>query len=190
MKAGQLEKSYLTRESLDALLQMVVTYVPQAKVLWLIGTNEKWLAGDMPTGRAILQEAYAVIPNSEEILLAALKLEFENREPESAKMLLAKARERGGNERVWMKSAIVERELGNIAKEQRLFDEGLQRFPSFFKLWLMLGQFEEQSGHRAEEKKAYEGGMKNCPCCIPLWLSVGILQEKMHGLNKARAVIA
>nr|KYP53403.1 Pre-mRNA-processing factor 6 [Cajanus cajan] len=162
LKAAQLEKSHGTRESLDALLRKAVTYRPQAEVLWLMGAKEKWLAGDVPAARAILQEAYAAIPNSEEIWLAAFKLEFENHEPERARMLLAKARERGGTERVWMKSAIVERELGNIEEERKLLDEA---------------------------KKVYESGLKNCPNCVPLWLSLANLEEEMNGLSKARAVL-
>jgi len=66
--------------------------------VWLKDAKEKWLAGDVPATRAILQEPYAAIPNSEAIWLAAFKLEFENQEPERARMLLA----------------TVERELGNI----------------------------------------------------------------------------
>ncbi|GLT67413.1 hypothetical protein SLA2020_397260 [Shorea laevis] len=189
LKAAQLEKSHGTRESLDALLRKAVTYRPQAEVLWLMGAKEKWLAGDVPAARAILQEAYAAIPNSEEIWLAAFKLEFENHEPERARMLLAKARERGGTERVWMKSAIVERELGNTEEERRLLDEGLKRFPSFFKLWLMLGQLEERLGHLEKAKEAYELGLKHCPSFIHLWLSLANLEEKMNGLSKARAVL-
>ncbi|OIW15538.1 hypothetical protein TanjilG_16144 [Lupinus angustifolius] len=204
LKAAQLEKSHGTRESLDALLRKAVTYRPQAEVLWLMGAKEKWLAGDVPAARAILQEAYAAIPNSEEIWLAAFKLEFENHEPERARMLLAKARERGGTERVWMKSAIVERELGNIEEERRLLNEGLKQFPSFYKLWLMLGQFEERLAenakqldqpekqrlyHMKEAKKVYESGLKNCPNCTPLWLSLANLEEEMDGLGKARAVL-
>lgn len=189
LKAAQLEKSHGTRESLDALLRKAVTYIPHAEVLWLMGAKEKWLAGDVPAARAILQEAYAAIPNSEEIWLAAFKLEFENQEPERARMLLAKARERGGTERVWMKSAIVERELGNTADERRLLDEGLKLFPSFFKLWLMLGQLEERLGNLEKAKEAYELGLKHCSKCIPLWLSLAHLEEKVVGLSKARAVL-
>lgn len=189
LKAAQLEKSHGTRESLDALLRKAVTYIPHAEVLWLMGAKEKWLAGDVPAARAILQEAYAAIPNSEEIWLAAFKLEFENHEPERARMLLAKARERGGTERVWMKSAIVERELGNTEEERKLLDEGLKRFPSFFKLWLMLGQLEERLHNLDPAKQTYESGLKHCPSCIPLWLSLANLEEKMNGLSKARAVL-
>jgi len=172
IKAAQLEKSHGTRESLCALLKKAINYNPRAEVLCLMAAKEKWLAGNVPDGRAIRQEAYVAIPNSEEIWLAAFKLEFENNEPERARMLLAKTRERGGTERVWMKSAIVERELGNVSEERRLLEEGLKLFPSFFKLWLMLGQMEDRTGDRAKSKEVYENGLKHCPSCIPLWHSL------------------
>ncbi|KAL8142470.1 hypothetical protein V2J09_015502 [Rumex salicifolius] len=189
IKAAQFEKSHGTRESLDILLRRAVTYVPQAEILWLMGAKEKWLAGDVPAARAILQEAYAAIPYNEEIWLAAFKLEFENHELERAKILLAKARERGGTERVWMKSAIVEREMGNNDEERRLLDEGLKRFPLFYKLWLMLGQLEERLGQMNRAREVYESALKHCSKCIPLWLSLANLEEKMNGLSKARAVL-
>ncbi|KAK2452037.1 protein STABILIZED1 [Trifolium repens] len=204
IKAAQLERSHGTRESLDALLRKAVTYRPQAEVLWLMGAKEKWLAGDVPAARAILQEAYTVIPNSEEIWLAAFKLEFENHESERARMLLAKVREGGGTERVWMKSAIVERELGNIEEERKLLNEGLKQFPSFYKLWLMLGQLEERlaeaakqqdqpekrHAHKMEAKKVYDSGLISCPNSVPLWLSLANLEEEMSGMSKARAVFS
>ncbi|CAM8891011.1 unnamed protein product [Rhodiola kirilowii] len=189
LKAAQLEKSHGTRESLDALLRKAVNYKPDAEVLWLMGAKEKWLAGDVPAARAILQEAYAAIPNSEEIWLAAFKLEFENKEPERARRLLSRAREKGGTERVWMKSAIVERELGNVEEERRLLEEGLKIYPSFFKLWLMFGQLDERLGNLDQAKGAYEAGLKHCPHCIPLWLSLAKLEERVNGMSKARAVL-
>ncbi|CAN6351044.1 unnamed protein product [Urochloa humidicola] len=189
LKAAQLEKSHGSRESLDTLFKKAVKYNPQAQVLWLMAAKEKWLAGDVPAARAILQEAYVAIPDSEEIWLAAFKLEFDNNEPERARLLLAKARERGGTERVWMKSAIVERELGNVNEERRLLEEGLKLFLPFFKLWLMLGQMEDRIGHGLKAKEVYENGLKHCPSYIPLWLSLANLEEKISGLSKSRAVL-
>ncbi|KAG7544452.1 PRP1 splicing factor N-terminal [Arabidopsis suecica] len=189
LKAAQLEKSHGSMESLDAVLRKAVTYLPQAEVLWLMCAKEKWLAGDVPAARGILQEAHAAIPNSEEIWLAAFKLEFESREVERARMTLAKARERGTTGRVWMKSAIVERELGNVDEERRLLEEGVKKFPAFFKLWLMLGQLGERFRHLEQAKNAYTSGLKHCPECTPLWLSLADLEEKVNGLNKARAVL-
>ncbi|KAI3941813.1 hypothetical protein MKW98_030543 [Papaver atlanticum] len=189
LTAAQLEKSHGTRESHNSIVRKAVTYRPQVEVLWLMGAKEKWLAGEVPAARAILQEAYAAIPNSEDIWLAAVMLEFENQEPERARLLLAKARERGGTERVWMKSAIVEREMENSSEERKLLEEGLKFFPSFFKLWLMLGQLNDRVGQLEQAKEAYETGVKHCPSCIPLWLSLATLEEKMNGLSKARAVL-
>uniref|UniRef100_A0A0E0JGQ7 PRP1 splicing factor N-terminal domain-containing protein n=1 Tax=Oryza punctata TaxID=4537 RepID=A0A0E0JGQ7_ORYPU len=189
LKAAQLEKSQGTKESLYILLSKARTCNQHAEVLWLMSAKETWLAGDVPAARDILQEASASLPDSEEIWLAAFKLEFENNEPERARILLSKARGRGGTERVWMKSAIVERELGNVDEERKLLEEGLKLFPSFFKLWLMLGQMEDWLGHGAKAKEAYENALKHCPSCIPLWLSLANLEEKINGLSKLRAVL-
>ncbi|KAL3621600.1 Protein STABILIZED1 [Castilleja foliolosa] len=189
LKAAQLEKSHGTRESLDKLLQKAFTYIPRAPALWLMRAKEKWLAGDVPAARGILQQAYSALPDSEEIWLAMFKLEFENNEHERGKRILEKARERGGMEKIWMKSAIVERELGNTVEERSFLDEGLKRFPSFYKLWLMLGQLEERLGNMEQAKETYELGLKDCPNCIPMWLSLAHLEEKLNGFSKARAVL-
>ncbi|GKD48526.1 protein stabilized1, partial [Tanacetum coccineum] len=57
-----------------------------------------------------------------------------------------------GGERVWMKYAIVERELENTEEERRLLNEGLELFPLFFKLRLMFGQLEERLGRLPQAK--------------------------------------
>lgn len=59
-------------------------------------------------------QAFAAITDSEAIWLAAFKLEFENEEPHRAQGLMAKARNSLKTQRVWMKSAIVERELARL----------------------------------------------------------------------------
>ena len=53
-------------ESLDTLLNKDVNHNPRAEVLWLMAAKEKLMAGDVRAARAILQEAYTAIPNSEE----------------------------------------------------------------------------------------------------------------------------
>ena len=116
VRAAQHEKAHGTAESLDKLLRNAVSYCPSAQVLWLMGAKEKWLAGDVTSARAILNEAFRANPDSEQVWLAAVKLESENNEPDRARMLLAKARERAGTERVWMKSTVLEISLGEITR--------------------------------------------------------------------------
>ena len=89
----------------------------------------------MPSARAVLQEAFAANPDSEEIWLAAFKLEFENGERERARALLAKARASNGTERVWLKSAVVEREAGDGAAQRAVLEGGLKSYPASPKLW-------------------------------------------------------
>ena len=72
------------------------------------------LQGDVPAARSILALAFQANPNSEEIWLAAVKLESENGENERARRLLEKARASAGTARVMMKSAKLEWVLDNI----------------------------------------------------------------------------
>ena len=51
---------------------------------------------------------------------------------------------------------------GEQEEEQRLLEDGLQRFPAFDKLWLMLGQLEERRGQAAAARTAYQNGLKRC----------------------------
>jgi len=55
-----------------------------------------------------------VIGDSDQIWLAAVKLESENKEYERARKLLNRARERAGTQRVWMKSAALEWQEGHL----------------------------------------------------------------------------
>ena len=56
--------------------------------------------GDVPGSRAVLKAANLANPDSENIWLAAVKLEFENNEVERARALLTKAREKSPTEKV------------------------------------------------------------------------------------------
>lgn len=58
------------------------------------------LQGDVPAARSILSLAFQANPNSEEIWLAAVKLESENNEDERARQLLARARSNASTARV------------------------------------------------------------------------------------------
>lgn len=112
-----------------------------------MGAKSKWLAGDVPAARGILSLAFQANPNSEEIWLAAVKLESENHEYERARRLLAKARGSAPTPRVMMKSAKLEWSLDDLDAALKLLEEALKVFPDFPKLWMMTGQIHEQKGN-------------------------------------------
>lgn len=189
--AAQLEKEHGSPGALDTLLAKAVTYCPQAEVLWLMRAKEKWLSGQVGAARAVMADAFNANPDSEDIWLAAFKLEFENAEVERARAILGKARESASasTPRVWMKSAMVEREAGDLPAQRALLNEGLRRFPEFAKLHLMLGQLEEQSGSPDGARNAYKAGCTRCMGSAALWRSRARLEENAGQLGRARALL-
>ena len=65
-----------------------------------MAAKEKWLAGDVPAAREVLERAFVANPESEQIWLAAVKLEAENGELEVARELLIRARTVADTQRV------------------------------------------------------------------------------------------
>eukprot|EP00884_Botryococcus_braunii_P009418 jgi/Botrbrau1/18478/Bobra.0072s0060.1 len=190
-RAAQLEKVHGTRDSLNAVLSEAVRHCPEAEVLWLMWAKEAWMAGEIDAARKILEEAFRANADSEEIWLAAFKLEFENNEADRARLLLAKARQSPATstQRVWMKSAIVERELGNVQEEREILEEAIRQFPEFDKLYLMKGQLEEREGKLEAARSAYRQGLGRCMGSVPLWRSLARLEERSGAVGKARSLL-
>lgn len=188
-------------KKMDAVLKRAVAFCPRAVVLWLMAAKALWRRGDVPGARAVLEEAFAANPDAEEVWLAAFKLEFETRQPARARALLAKARERGRGDskreggggagaRVYVKSAIVEREAGDVDAERALLHEGLEKHPHSEKLWLMLGQLERRvPGNDDAAREAYQKGARRCPRCAPLWIELAALECARGRHHRARAVL-
>lgn len=190
-RAATLEKLHGTSEAMFEILKRAVHYCPQAEVLWLMAAKEKWILGDVQGARSILEEAFVRNPDSEDIWLAAFKVEFESGEIERARLILAKARDHqdASSERVWMKSAILERHAKDDEAQRHLLHEGLSRFPKAWKLYLMLGQMEEAAGNISEARTSYSEGIRACPDCVPLWAAAARLEENNGAVTKARAIL-
>eukprot|EP01025_Chloroclados_australasicus_P029561 TRINITY_DN2954_c1_g1_i5.p3 TRINITY_DN2954_c1_g1~~TRINITY_DN2954_c1_g1_i5.p3 ORF type:complete len:271 (-),score=28.92 TRINITY_DN2954_c1_g1_i5:402-1214(-) len=88
-----------------------------------------------------------------------------------------------------MKSAMVERELGNIEEQRQMLDQGIKRFPDFYKLWLMLGQLETEQGNIEAARRVYNNGLAKCRESVPLWCGLARLEESQGNIGKARAVL-
>lgn len=174
------------------LLDQAVRCCPNAEVLWLMSAKEAWTNGSVENARLILRQAFSANPNSEAIWLAAVKLEWENDEIELARALLAKARAHAPSAQVWMKSILLEREVGTARlEEEKLLKEGVTRFPDSPKLHMMAGQFYEHSDppDYTEAKRRYRTGIQQCPKCMHLWILSSRLEEKVTGVTKARSVL-
>jgi len=188
-KVAQLEKTHGTKESLDQTLQKAIKFCPHFETLWLMYAKEKWVSGDVVEARKILTKAFESNPGSEDIWLAAVKIESEMNEIKIARGLLQRARETAPTERVWMKSALLEREFGGDSKtELSLLEQGLQKFPKSFKLWLMKMQlFERTKAPIQTIREVYKQALLQCPNSTAIWIESARIEKQTNNANRARS---
>lgn len=179
-----------TKEQLTKLLESAVKAVPQAEVLWLMHAKEKWLAGEIDSAKIILKDAFEANPNSEEIWLAAIKLETETGDIDLARKFLQQARAKANTERVWMKSAVLERHVKNFSKALEILDEALRIFPAFAKLWIIKGQILLDNLKDVDQARLhYSKALKHHPKSVVLWILAAKLEESHNSFIKARATL-
>lgn len=188
-RAADLEKAHGTRESLDAILQRAVEHCPQAEVLWLMAAKEKWMTGDVPTAREILERAFVANKESEQIWLAAVKLEAENNELGVARQLLERARSVADTERIWMKSAVFERQEGQLEDALNVLTTAISKFPKFAKLYMVQGQIYQSQKNHPAARASFAAGIKVCPKEATLWILASRLEELDGKSIKARALL-
>jgi pre-mRNA-processing factor 6 len=189
LAAADFEKNHGTKDALWQMLEKAVEACPQSEVLWMMLAKEKWQAGEINNARRVLGRAFKQNPNNEDIWLAAVKLEAENNQPEQARDLLTTARQEAPTDRVWMKSAAFERQLGDAEAALDLVNQALQLFPAAAKLWMMKGQVYQGEGKLPQAREAYGTGTKACPKSVPLWLLYSRLEEKAGNTVKSRGIL-
>ncbi|KAF8876393.1 hypothetical protein BD779DRAFT_1475648 [Infundibulicybe gibba] len=177
-RAAELEKTHGTRQSLDAILTRAVHHCPQAEVLWLMSAKEKWLAGDVPAAREVLEH-----------LVGRVKLEAENGELGVARELLVRARTVADTERIWMKSAVFERQQGQLSTALETLAAALTKFPKFAKLYMIQGQIYQSQKNHAAARASFAAGLKTCPKEATLWILASRLEEADSKSIKARALL-
>ena len=69
--------------------------------------KEKWVGGEVPADREVLEKSFVANPESEQIWLAAVKLEAENGELGVARELLVRARTVADTQRVSCSLSVV-----------------------------------------------------------------------------------
>ena len=189
LAAAELERNHGTKEALWELLEKAVEACPTSEVLWMQLAREKWQNGSIDEARKVLGLAFQQNPGNENIWLEAVKLEAENGESQKARDLLATARSEAGTDRVWIKSAAFERQLGDIDAALALVNEGLGIYPKADKLWMMKGQLYETKNMLPQAREAFNTGTRACPQSVPLWLLASRLEEKMGVVVKARSIL-
>jgi pre-mRNA-processing factor 6 len=116
-------------------------------------------------------------------------IEAENNELEAARRLMLRARTVAGTDRIWMKSAVFERQHGTLQDALSTADEALAKFPAYDKLYMIKGQILQSLGNTSGARETYALGVKKCPNSVPLWIMSSRLEEKTGLAIKARAIL-
>jgi len=122
-------------------------------------------------------------------------------------VLLQRARERAQTDRVFMKSALLEREEKNCKEALKLIEEGISKYKTFAKFYIMGGQIcsDDLAKNKANLDKArrfYQRGLQECPNNVVIWILASRLEERAHtfdttntnvkpglGVTKARGLL-
>lgn len=148
--------------------------------------KEHWLGGDVDSARQVLGDAFNANPSSEAVWLAAVKLEAENNEIKNARMLLNKARLQSGTERIWMKSAVFERQHGDKAEALKCINEAITKFSTFDKLYMIkVGLLDSNK----DVRDTFAAALKACPQSPTLWILSSRFEEKMGVVIRSRALL-
>jgi pre-mRNA-processing factor 6 len=172
-RAANVEKKHGNVEDLHALLAKAVEYCPQSEELWLYYATDRWRRGDFKGARKVLNDAFMANSESEDIWVTAIRLEQEKQQFKRASNLLERARSMCDTPRVWMKSAVLERQMGNHDTELKLIETALGKFPKYDKLWIMLGQYytnKQPQPDLAKARESFRNGVRQCPQSVNLWL--------------------
>lgn len=184
------EKEKGTSIKLLSWLQRAVKACPVAELLWLMLAKEQWTGGDINAGKNTLKLAFSAIPESAQIWLAAIKLEMETKDFNKARELLKEARSKANTDKIWMKSAVLERLLKNYDAALSVLDQGLAQHSGVYKLWVIKGQILQDDLNRIEEARAhYALALKKLPRVPLLWILASRLEENNGSLIKARSLL-
>lgn len=200
-------------KQMQKVLEDAILFCQGADVLWLMLAKDKWKRNGAEAARDVLRRAFEVLPDRESIWLAAAKVETESGEFDRARHILETARSKAPSSKVYMKSALLERQLGHCNAEKQLLCRGLEAFPNGEKLWLMLAQWfergEQENGHIGnghikdemdEDRKSevkqlfnargvYMKAVDRCKTCVALWIGYCRCEERGGVISKARAIL-
>jgi len=100
-----------------------------------------------------------------------------------------RARTVADTERIWMKSAVFERQQGQADLALKTVSTALSKYPKFAKLYMIKGQIHQAAKDYSGARAAYAAGLKAVPKDITLWVLASRLEEADGKSIRARALL-
>lgn len=88
-----------------------------------------------------------------------------------------------------MKSAVFERQQGQLSTALETLSTALKKYPKFAKLYMIQGQIHQAQKNFPAARASFAAGIKACPKDITLWILASRLEEADGKSIKARALL-
>jgi pre-mRNA-processing factor 6 len=187
--SADLEKHHGTTETLLSVLERAVNACPHTPSLWLIFAREMWQSGDPEQARRVLGRSFEALPGNEMLYTRAVDFEVDAGNYEKAREFLEIARDSAATDRIFMKSAVLERQLENYETAIDICNQGLQNWPGSWKLHAIKGQLYEQLSRLPAAQEAFSIGTRAAPKAPVLYILLARLQEKQGAIVRARSTL-
>ena len=69
-----------------------------------------------------------------------------------------------------MKSAVFERQQGQLSTALETLETALKKYPKFAKLYMIQGQIHHSQGNYPAARASFAAGIKQCPKDVNLWI--------------------
>lgn len=187
--AADLEKQHGTTESLLTILDNSVNSCPKSETLWLLYAREMWQANRPVEARQVIARSFQHLPGNENMFTRAVDFEVDANEFDQARNFLRIARDSAATDRIYIKSAAFERQLGELDTAMGFVEQGLQIFPGSWKLHAIKGQIYESQSKLKEAQEAFAVGTRANPGAHVLFILLARIQEKTGAVVKARSTL-
>jgi pre-mRNA-processing factor 6 len=187
--SADLEKHHGSTESLLAVLDRSVNAAPQSESLWLMYAREMWASGQVDEARKILGRSFEQLPGNENLYTRAVDFEIDAGNVDGARSFLAIARQSAATDRIFLKSAVLERTLEDFDAAIDLCNTGLNHFPACWKMHALKGQIYEQLSKLKEAQEALNVGTRAVPKVPVLYILLARLLEKQGNVVQARSAL-
>ncbi|EDU41735.1 TadD Flp pilus assembly protein TadD contains TPR repeats [Pyrenophora tritici-repentis] len=184
-----LEKHHGTTDTLLNVLERAVNACPNSESLWLLYAREMWQSGNPEGARKVLGRSFEALPGNEMLYTRAVDFEVDAGNFDEARQFLKVARESAATDRIFMKSAVLERQLENYETAIDICNQGLQNWPGSWKLHAVKGQVYEQLSKLPEAHEAFSIGTRAVPKAPVLYILLSRLQVKQGAVVKARSTL-
>jgi pre-mRNA-processing factor 6 len=189
-----MEKCIGDNDRIISTFSSAVLACPQAELLWLMFAKFMFVRDPMEAKR-VLEQALDNIEDSEDIYLALGKVLDTLDDVNGGRNLFERARSACPDSgRIWMKSAQLERGIGNHEKAIALIESAVAQLSpkhceNYFKFFLIVGQIYLETGNTVQAREWSTRACDSCPAKAAVWILAADVAVAENDLSRARSIL-